>query len=85
MTTVRLLLREPKLETAPPSSSCSHRRRWARRRRPGLFVVESRGSMIGFVTLDRRDADRLGHIRPGGGEAELVYMFVPQAWAGVRH
>ncbi len=33
-----------------------------------------------LLTLDHRDADRLGHIRPGGGEAELGYMFVPEAW-----
>lgn len=37
-------------------------------------------AMIGFVTLDRRDAETRGHIRPEGGEAELGYMFVPEAW-----
>jgi len=50
------------------------------RRRPGLFVVELDGAMIGIVTLDRRDAERKGHIRPDGGEAELGYLFLPQAW-----
>jgi RimJ/RimL family protein N-acetyltransferase len=49
-------------------------------RRPGLFVVEHDGSMIGCVTLDRRDAERRGHLRPEGGEAELGYLFLPQAW-----
>ncbi|MEU6682767.1 GNAT family N-acetyltransferase [Streptomyces sp. NPDC046832] len=47
-------------------------------RRPGLFVVALDGAMIGTITLlDRRDAKRPGHIRP---EAELGYMFLPEAW-----
>lgn len=49
-------------------------------RRPGLFVVELDGAMIGIVTLDRRDAGRKGHIRPEGGEAELGYLFLPETW-----
>jgi RimJ/RimL family protein N-acetyltransferase len=48
--------------------------------RPGCFVVELNGVMIGMVTLDRRDAQRRGHVRPDGGEAELGYLFLPQAW-----
>ncbi|MBO0845234.1 MAG: GNAT family N-acetyltransferase [Nocardioides sp.] len=50
------------------------------KRRPGLFVVDLDGAMIGIVTLDRRDAERPGHVRPGAGEAELGYMFLPEAW-----
>jgi RimJ/RimL family protein N-acetyltransferase len=46
-------------------------------RRPGLSVVDLDGAMIGIVTLDRRDPERKGHIRPEGGEAELGYMFLP--------
>ncbi|GGU57153.1 N-acetyltransferase [Streptomyces lavendofoliae] len=49
-------------------------------RRPGLFVVELGEAMIGMITLDRRDAERPGHVRPGGGEAELGYLFLPEAW-----
>ena len=49
------------------------------RRRPGLFVVDLDGAMIGIVTLDRRDADRPGHVRPDAGETELGYMFLPEA------
>ncbi|KQV16620.1 GNAT family N-acetyltransferase [Kitasatospora sp. Root107] len=49
-------------------------------RRPGSFVVERDGAMIGVITLDRRAAERPGHVRPDGGEAELGYMFLPQAW-----
>lgn len=36
--------------------------------------------MIGTVTLDRRDAERPGHVRPDAGEAELSYVFLPEAW-----
>ncbi|MDQ1033074.1 RimJ/RimL family protein N-acetyltransferase [Streptomyces umbrinus] len=37
--------------------------------------------MIGTIALlDRRDAERPGHVRPEGGEAELGYMFLPEAW-----
>ncbi|MEW1798183.1 GNAT family N-acetyltransferase [Streptomyces niveus] len=43
--------------------------------RPGLFVVDLDGAMIGMVTLDRRDAEH-----PGGGKAELGYLFLPEAW-----
>jgi RimJ/RimL family protein N-acetyltransferase len=50
------------------------------RRRPGLFVVDLGGTMIGTVTLDRRDAERPGHLRPDAREAELGYMFLPQSW-----
>jgi RimJ/RimL family protein N-acetyltransferase len=50
------------------------------RRRPGLFVVDLDTAMIGMVTLDRRDAERRGHVSPDAGEAELGYMFLPQAW-----
>lgn len=50
-------------------------------RRPGFFVVERGGAMIGFLQLlDRRGQERPGHVRPGGGEAELGYMFLPHAW-----
>ncbi|MFJ5219710.1 GNAT family N-acetyltransferase [Streptomyces sp. NPDC088354] len=48
--------------------------------RPGFFVVELDGALIGIVTLDRRATERPGHVRPEGGEAELGYMFLPQAW-----
>ncbi|WP_199550866.1 GNAT family N-acetyltransferase [Streptomyces sp. N35] len=49
-------------------------------RRPGVFVVELDGSMIGSVVLDRREAERPGHVRPGAQEAELGYLFLPAAW-----
>lgn len=48
--------------------------------RPGLFIVDLKGSMIGIVTIDRRGADRPGHVRPEGNEAELSYAFLPYAW-----
>ncbi|WP_406149695.1 GNAT family N-acetyltransferase [Streptomyces sp. NBC_01012] len=49
-------------------------------RRPGLFVVDLDGEMIGMVALDRRGAERPGHISPDGGEAELGYTLLPEAW-----
>ncbi len=50
------------------------------RRRPGLFVVDLGGTAIGVVTLDRRDAERPGHVLPDGREPELGYLFLPDAW-----
>ncbi len=49
-------------------------------RRPGLFVIDLDGAMIGTVTLDRREAGRPGHVRPDAAQAELGYMFLPEAW-----
>ncbi|MFJ6846562.1 GNAT family N-acetyltransferase [Streptomyces griseoluteus] len=49
-------------------------------RRPGSFVVERDGAMIGMVTLVRRDAGAPERVRPEGGEVELGYMFLPKAW-----
>ncbi|MFF7632856.1 GNAT family N-acetyltransferase [Kitasatospora sp. NPDC008050] len=48
--------------------------------RPGFFVIDLDGAMIGMVTLDRRHAERPGHVRPEAGETELGYMFLPKAW-----
>lgn len=47
-------------------------------RRPGVFVVDADGAMVGIVTLDRRDAD--WPVRPAAGEVELGYLFLPAAW-----
>ncbi|THA79271.1 N-acetyltransferase [Streptomyces sp. A0642] len=49
-------------------------------RRPGCFVVARDGTMIGMITLDPRGAERRGHVRPEAGEAELGYLFLPEAW-----
>ncbi|AYN37777.1 N-acetyltransferase [Streptomyces dangxiongensis] len=49
-------------------------------KRPGLFVVELDGAMIGTVELNRRDAEHRSHVRPDAGEAELGYLFLPEAW-----
>jgi RimJ/RimL family protein N-acetyltransferase len=46
----------------------------------GLFVIDLDGAMIGMITLDRRDAERPGHVRPDSGETELGYLFLPEAW-----
>ncbi|MFJ3956676.1 GNAT family N-acetyltransferase [Arthrobacter sp. NPDC090010] len=49
-------------------------------RRPGFFVVEHDGVMIGMVTVDRHDPQGpgRGHLDPG--VAVLGYLFLPQAW-----
>jgi RimJ/RimL family protein N-acetyltransferase len=47
-------------------------------RRPGLFVVDLDGAMIGMITLDPRDAEDT--VRPDAGETELGYLFLPEAW-----
>ncbi|WP_447034833.1 GNAT family N-acetyltransferase [Streptomyces sp. DSM 118878] len=49
-------------------------------RRPGFFVVDLGGAMIGMVSLDRRDAERPGHVGEGAEEAEIGYQFLPTAW-----
>lgn len=49
-------------------------------RRPGLFVVEHEGAMIGTVELGRRDAEHRSRVRPDAGEAELGYLLLPEAW-----
>ncbi|RIQ11084.1 GNAT family N-acetyltransferase [Jiangella rhizosphaerae] len=48
-------------------------------RRPGLFVVDLEGAMIGIVTLERRDTEG-GHPSHVVGKVELGYLFLPRAW-----
>ncbi len=48
--------------------------------RPGVFVAERGGAMIGMITLDPRGAERPGHVRPEGAETELGCLFLPEAW-----
>ncbi|MFI8992463.1 GNAT family N-acetyltransferase [Streptomyces sp. NPDC053542] len=49
-------------------------------RRPGIFVIELDGAMIGTIELNRRDAERRSHVRLDAGEAELGYLLLPEAW-----
>ncbi|WP_418961177.1 GNAT family N-acetyltransferase [Streptomyces tritici] len=49
-------------------------------RRPGFFVIDLDGAMIGMVTLDPHGSDRPGHVRPEAGETALGYMLLPEAW-----
>ena len=49
-------------------------------RRPGLFVVDLDGAMIGTITLDgATQSVRVTSARMPG-KAELGYMFLPEAW-----
>jgi RimJ/RimL family protein N-acetyltransferase len=45
-------------------------------RRPGYFVIDLDGAMIGMVSFARAT----GHVRPAAGEAELSYLLLPEAW-----
>ncbi|MFJ9853805.1 GNAT family N-acetyltransferase [Streptomyces sp. NPDC101150] len=49
-------------------------------RRPGVFVIDLDGAMIGMITLDPRGEEHPGHVRPEAGEAALGYLFLPEAW-----
>jgi RimJ/RimL family protein N-acetyltransferase len=49
-------------------------------RRPGFFVIDLDGAVIGVVTFDRRDAETPGPIRPDAEEAWLGYLLLPEAW-----
>lgn len=48
--------------------------------RPGYFVVDLDGAAIGTVSLNRRDAERPGHLQSQAAEMELSYLFLPAAW-----
>lgn len=48
--------------------------------RPGVFTVEADDALIGTVTVDRRDPHRPGHLRAGGNEVEVGYLFLPHFW-----
>lgn len=48
--------------------------------RPGVFAIAGDSGLIGSVTLDRRDHDRPGHLRPEGGELEVSYSLLPDFW-----
>ncbi|MGA8112518.1 MAG: GNAT family N-acetyltransferase [Actinocatenispora sp.] len=50
------------------------------KRRPGLFVVDLDGAMIGTVTIEWHDAAESGPVRPGAGKPELGYLFLPRSW-----
>jgi RimJ/RimL family protein N-acetyltransferase len=48
------------------------------RARPGGFVADLDGAMIGTVTLVRRDPDY--EVRPAVGKVDLGYLFLPEVW-----
>ncbi|MFF9022112.1 GNAT family N-acetyltransferase [Streptomyces eurythermus] len=49
-------------------------------RRPGVFVVDLGGAVIGMIALDRRATGRPGQARPEGGQVGLGHMVLPAAW-----
>lgn len=48
--------------------------------RPGFFVVELDGALIGTVQLDPHDRERVGERRAEAGGTEFGYLFLPAAW-----
>lgn len=48
--------------------------------RPGVFAIADDAGFAGIVRFDRRDPSQTGHIRVGGDELEVSYMFLPQRW-----
>ena len=48
--------------------------------RPGVFAVEADGDLIGTVTVDRRDPERPGRLRPQCRDLEVSYLFLPEFW-----
>ncbi|WP_306335629.1 GNAT family N-acetyltransferase [Streptomyces sp. KL118A] len=63
-----------------PRAACERELPETPGRRPGLFVIELDGAMIGTVELNRRDPEHRSRIRPDAGEAELGYLLLPEAW-----
>ena len=50
-------------------------------RTPGSFAAETAsGTFVGTIGLDRRDAERPGHVQPEGLELEISYVLTPQQW-----
>nr|WP_269810115.1 GNAT family N-acetyltransferase [Kineosporia rhizophila] len=48
--------------------------------RPGVFVVDLDGVMIGLVMLERRNLGPADRVRPENGEVDLGYLFLPEFW-----
>jgi RimJ/RimL family protein N-acetyltransferase len=75
------LLASPEVGTylggARPRNELEREMPGAPERRPGLFIVDLDGAMIGQVILRR--ANGLS-VPAAAGKAELGYLFLPQAW-----
>ncbi|MFJ9829818.1 GNAT family N-acetyltransferase [Streptomyces sp. NPDC101169] len=65
---------------AQPRDELERRMPETPQRRPGRFVVELDGAMIGMVELKPHDAAGSAHARPDVGETEMGYLFLPRAW-----
>lgn len=47
---------------------------------PGLFAVDFDGRFVGAVTIERRDGNRVGHLKGSSDELEVSYAFLPDSW-----
>jgi len=48
------------------------------RGRPGHFVIDLDGAMVGVVQLERRDVDH--QVRQAAGHVDLGYLLLPEVW-----
>ncbi|WP_307490208.1 GNAT family N-acetyltransferase [Cellulomonas humilata] len=46
--------------------------------RPGHFVIDLDGAMVGIVQFERRDVDY--EVRQAAGHVDLGYLLLPEAW-----
>ncbi|MFE3634820.1 GNAT family N-acetyltransferase [Streptomyces sp. NPDC059168] len=78
------LLSSPEVHTYPggprPRDECERVLPQAPERRPGLFVTELDGAMVGMVELKPHGASGSGHARRDVARTEIGYLFLPRAW-----
>jgi RimJ/RimL family protein N-acetyltransferase len=48
--------------------------------RPGFFVIDLDGAMIGVITLDPRGPEDPARVSPGASVTDLGYLLLPEAW-----
>lgn len=49
-------------------------------RYPGVFAIELAGEFIGAIMIERRGAERPGHVRDTGNELEISFTLLPEHW-----
>ncbi|WP_330242081.1 GNAT family N-acetyltransferase [Streptomyces sp. NBC_00525] len=78
------LLSSPEVHTylggPRPREACEQSLPEAPGRRPGCFVIDLDGEMIGLIELKHRDLTTPDAVRPDLGRTELGYLLLPKAW-----
>jgi RimJ/RimL family protein N-acetyltransferase len=49
-------------------------------RYPGVFAVDLAGKFVGAILVERRGADRPGHVRDAGNELEISVTLLAEYW-----